>query len=82
MEYLLEVQWIDPTANSVARILSTLPAEVERATGDWPNGPSRAFCVLRAKNRESLDKVLEAISGSGADARVVTGVGGDGSAGV
>jgi len=69
----VEVHWNDPTASSVARIFATLPAEVERATGDWPTGASRAFCVVRAKDRESLDKVIDAISESGADARVITG---------
>jgi hypothetical protein len=73
MEYLVEVHWTDPTARTVARILSTLPAEIEQATGDWPQGASRAFCVLRAENPEALDRVVHAINESGADARVITG---------
>lgn len=73
MEYLLEVHWVDPTARTVARVLSTLPAEVEQTTGDRPGGTSRAFCVLRAKSPEALHKVLDAITESGADARVITG---------
>ncbi len=73
MEYLLEVRWNDPTASTVARILSTLPADVEHTTGDWPDGTSRAFCVVRANGPEALDDVLDAIAASGADARLITG---------
>lgn len=73
MEYLLEVEWKDPTADTVARIFSTLPDGVERATGDWPGATSRAFCVLRAKDTQALDKILNAISQAGANTRVITG---------
>ena len=73
MEYLLEVQWTDPTAGTVARILSALPAGVEQATGDWPKATSRAFCVLRATDAEALAAMLDAIAASGADAHLVTG---------
>jgi hypothetical protein len=71
MEYLLEVQWTDPTAESVARILSTLPEEVERETAAWPGATSRAFCVLRAQDPHALDRILSAIRESGAHTRVV-----------
>jgi hypothetical protein len=75
MEYLVEVHWTDPTANNVARIFSTLPAEVEQATGDWPEATSRAFCVLRARDPEALNRIVSAINDSGADARVITAAG-------
>lgn len=73
MEYLVEVQWTDPTAGSVARILSTLPDEVEQATGHWPDATSRAFCVLRAPDPHALDQILSAITRAGANTRVITG---------
>ena len=72
MEYLVEVHWTDPTAKSVARILSALPAEVESTTGDWPQGQSRAFCLVRAESSAALDRVVDEITQSGADARVIT----------
>ena len=72
MEYLVEVHWTDPTAGSVARILSTLPDEVEQATGHWPQATSRAFCVLRATDPQALDKILNAITKAGANTRVIT----------
>ena len=73
MDYLVEVRWTDPTAGTVARILSTLPDELEQATGDWPAATSRAFCVLKARDPEALSKVLTAINAAGADTRVITG---------
>ncbi len=72
MEYLVEVQWTDPTAGTVARILSTLPDEVEQATGHWPQATSRAFCVLRATDPQAVDKILNAITEAGANTRVIT----------
>jgi hypothetical protein len=77
MEYLLEVQWTDPTAESVARILSTLPDEVEGETGAWPGATSRAFCVLRARDRQALDRILSQITEIGAHTRVVAAAGTD-----
>ncbi len=74
MEYLVEVEWTDPTAGSVARILSTLPDEVEQATGHWPQATSRAFCVLRATDPHALDRIVNAISEAGANTRVITAV--------
>jgi len=73
MEYLVEVHWTDPTADNVARIFSTLPAEVERETGEWPQATSRAYCVLRARDLQALTKILDAISEAGADTRVISG---------
>ncbi len=73
MEYLVEVRWTDATADSVARIFSTLPNEVEQATGNWPEATSRAFCVLRARDPGALTRILNAISEAGADTRVIAG---------
>ena len=73
MEYLVEVQWTDPTAGNVAHILSTLPDEVEQATGHWPEATSRAFCVLRAPDSQALDRIVSAIAEAGANTRVITG---------
>ncbi len=75
MEYLLEIQWTDPAAVSVARILSTLPDEVERETGAWPGTTSRAFCVLRTRDPYILNRILSAIDQTGASTLVVTGAG-------
>ncbi len=58
----------------MARILSTLPDEVEQATGHWPQATSRAFCVLRATDPQALDKIVNAIAEAGANTRVITGV--------
>ncbi len=73
MEHLVEVRWTDPTAGTVARILSMLPDEVEQATGHWPQATSRAFCVLRARDPQALDKILSAITEAGANTRVIAG---------
>jgi hypothetical protein len=68
---LLEVRSTDPTASSVAHIFATLPPDVERTTGEWPEASSRAFCVVRAEDPEAVDKILDAITEAGADTRVI-----------
>lgn len=73
MEYLLEVQWTDPVASAVARILSTLPDGVEQTTSYVPSGTTRGFGVLRAESPEALADILHAITGCGAEVRVVGG---------
>lgn len=47
MESLLEVQWSDPVARAVARILSQLPADVEQTTSAVPLGLSRGHLLRR-----------------------------------
>src|SRR5262249_15567067 len=73
MNYLVEVRWTDPMASTVARILSTLPDDVERETSQWPEPTSRAFCVLRAQDPGAVTKILDAINDAGADTRVIAG---------
>jgi hypothetical protein len=75
MEYLLEVQWIDPTACSVARILSALPDGVEQATADLPTGTSKAFCVLRAEDPQALAGIVHDIAEVGVATRLLARAG-------
>jgi hypothetical protein len=71
MEYLLELQWADPVASAVARILSALPDGVEPTTSSLPPGTSRGFEVLRADSSVALTELVDAITGCGAEVRVI-----------
>ncbi len=70
MEYLLEVQWSDPVARAVARILSELPADVEQTTSVVPLGLSRGFAVVRCATPDDLADIAEAVTAAGAEVRV------------
>ena len=76
MEYLLEVQWADPVARVVARILSNLPADVEQTTSAVPLGLSRGFAVVRGATADELADIAEAVAAAGADVRVTARDGG------
>ena len=71
MEYLLELQWTDPVASAVRRILPTLPAGVELTTGALPSGTSRGFEMLRIDSPVTLTELVGAITRCGADVRVI-----------
>jgi hypothetical protein len=70
MEYLLEVQWSDPVARAVARILSRLPTDVEQTTGVVPLSLSRGFAVVRCPTPNELADIAEAVRAAGAEVRV------------
>ncbi len=76
MEYLLEVQWSDPVARAVARILSQLPADVEQTTSAVPLGLSRGFAVVRCATPDDLANIAEAGAAAGAEVRVTARDGG------
>ena len=76
MEYLLEVQWSDPVAHAVARILSQLPADVEQTTSAVPLGLSRGFAVVRCATPDDLAGVADAVAAAGAEVRVTARGGG------
>jgi len=71
MEYLLELQWTDPVASAVVRILSALPDGVEPRTSVLPPGTSRGFELLRADSPAALTELMDAITGCGAEVRVI-----------
>ena len=71
MEYLLEVEWTDAVASSIARILSTLPCDVEQATSYVPPTMSRGFVVVSSNDRGLLDEVARAVAAAGADVRII-----------
>jgi hypothetical protein len=71
MEFLLELQWPDPVARAVARILTALPDGVEPTTGSLPPGMSRGFEVVRADSPATLAALVDAIIGCGAEVRVI-----------
>ncbi len=76
MEYLLEVQWSDPVACAVARILSRLPADVEQTTSAVPVGLSRGFAVVRCATAGDLADIAQAVTAAGAEVRVTAREGG------
>lgn len=71
MEYLLEVEWTDAVASSIARILSTLPRDVEQATSYVPPTMSRGFVVVSSTDRAVLDELARAVTAAGAGVRIV-----------
>lgn len=73
MRYLLEVEWKDPVATAVARVLSGLPGDVEQTTGSVPPGVTRGFVVLSSSDRAALDGVARAVAAAGAGVRIVVG---------
>lgn len=71
MEYLLELQWTDPVASAVARVLSTLPDGVEPTTSVLPSATSRGFEVLQADSPVALAALVDAITRCGAEVRII-----------
>jgi hypothetical protein len=71
MEYLLDVQWTDPVATAVARVLSVLPDGVEQTTASVPVTMTRGFTVLRADDAVALEGIVQAMAAAGADVRMV-----------
>lgn len=71
MEYLLDVQWADPVAKIVARILSALPVGVEQTTASVPVALTHGFTVLRTEDGVLLEQIAQAIAEAGADVRIV-----------
>ena len=71
MEYLLEVEWTDAVASSIASILSTLPREVEQATSYVPPTMGRGFVVVSSTDRTALDEVARAVAAAGAGVRII-----------
>jgi hypothetical protein len=71
MEFLLELQWPDPVAIDVARILRALPEGVEPTTGSLPPATSRGFEVVTADSPVALTALVDAITGCGAEVRVI-----------
>src|SRR5262249_36039315 len=70
MEYLLDVQWTDPVAKAVARVLSALPDGIEATTASVPVATTRGFTVLRADDWAALQSIVHAIADAGADVRI------------
>jgi hypothetical protein len=70
MEYLIEVQWDDPLADAIGRLLRTMPQGVEQATSEVPRGSERAFVVYRSDSSEALEGLACAVSKLGAQVRI------------
>jgi hypothetical protein len=71
VEYLVEMQWTDPTASRVAAVLSSFPDGVQPTTSLLPAATSRGFCVMSADSPNALVDIVHAISGAGASVRVL-----------
>ena len=71
MEYLLDVQWADPVATAVRRVLSGLPAGVESRTAVVPTARHHSFTLLSIEDPTTLATIADAISAAGADVRIV-----------
>jgi hypothetical protein len=71
MEYLLDLQWTDPVAKAVARVLSALPDDVEQTTASVPVAMIRAFTVLRASDSVTIKSIVQSIDAAGAEVRIV-----------
>jgi hypothetical protein len=70
MEYLIEVQWDDPLADAIGRLLRTMPQGVEQTTSQVPRGPERAFAVYRSDSSESIEGLVGTVSKLGARVRI------------
>jgi hypothetical protein len=70
MEYLIEVQWNDPLAEAIGRLLRTMPQGVEQTTSEVPRGPERAFVVYRSDSSEALEGLACTVSKLGAQVRI------------
>jgi hypothetical protein len=71
MEYLLDVQWADPVATAVRRVLSGLPAGVESRTAVVPTVRHHGFTLLSLDDPTALASITDAITAAGADVRIV-----------
>jgi hypothetical protein len=70
MEYLIEVQWDDPLADAIGRLLRTIPQGVEQTTSEVPRGPERAFVVYRSESSEDIEGLVCTVSKLGARVRI------------
>lgn len=72
-QYLLELEWNDPVANRVRRLLDTLPAGVQQMTRQLPRSDERGFVVVNAADRAELDAFARAVTEAGAGITIVGG---------
>ena len=72
-QFLVEIEWQDPIAATVRRLLERLPAGVEQATRDVPQAMSHGFVVLNGADQHDLDDLTRAVTEAGAGVSIVRG---------
>ena len=72
MEYLVDVQWADPVAKAVSRVLSVLPDGVEQRTAFVPTAMNHGFTLLSTDEATALEKIADALTAAGADVQIIT----------
>ena len=70
MEYLLEITWSDPVADTLADILSALPTDVEQRTASVSPRMNHSFVVLSSSDCVALQGVADAMAAAGVGVRV------------
>jgi hypothetical protein len=72
-QYLLELDWNDPVANRVRRLLDTLPAGVQQMTRQLPMSHERGFVLVDAEDRTDVEAFARAVTEAGAGITIVPG---------
>ena len=72
-QFLVEMEWPDPIAAAVRRLLERLPAGVEQADREVPQAVTHGFVVLNATDPHALDELTRAVTEAGAGVSIVAG---------
>ena len=71
MQFLVEIEWEDPVATRVQRLLEALPAGIDQLDRQLPLATERGFVVVNAANRTALDAFAQAANHAGADVKII-----------
>ncbi len=74
MDYMLEMQWIDPVAGRLVEILSVLPPHVVQ-TASLPRtdrGARSEFALLRIETPSAVDAIAAAMRAAGVSVRLAS----------
>jgi hypothetical protein len=74
MEYMLEMQWIDPVAGRLVEILSVLPPQVVQ-TASLPrtdHGARSEFALLQVETPSAVDAIAAAMRAAGVRVRLAS----------
>lgn len=72
-QYLVEIEWQDPIAANVRRLLEALPSTLEQTTRQLPLTLNSGFVVVNATDRAQLNEFAQAAKAAGADVRIIAG---------
>ena len=70
-QYLVEIEWNDPVAMRVRRLLEALSPGIEQTTGQIPVSHERGFVVVNAADRAELDAFARAAHEAGAGVTIL-----------